>query len=131
MTMTGPTYRDVAELVHDDLNELPATAANIAAHLRGAGFTDHPHLRQILAVAEEAGEFVGAARRYYGLARRPGTLDELRSEAADVVITMFVAAHEIGFDLPAAIADKLAVIYRRGWREARTVTANTPAGDNG
>ena len=96
---------------------LPAIAADIASCLTAAGFTDHPPLRQALALAEEVGEFVGAVRRFHGMARRTGSFDDVRHELADVVITAFVTAHEMGFDLEAAIDEKVAVIYDRGWRD--------------
>ncbi|MTE12620.1 MazG nucleotide pyrophosphohydrolase domain-containing protein [Nocardia aurantiaca] len=93
-------------------------AAEILAHLRDAGFpAEGAANRQVLALAEEAGEFVGAYRRWSGQARRTGTFDEMKAELADVVITAWVAAAELGIDLDAAVADKLAVIYDRGWRE--------------
>jgi NTP pyrophosphatase (non-canonical NTP hydrolase) len=99
------------------LADLPDTAADVAAHLTAAGFTEEAHLRQTLALAEEVGEFVGAVRRYYRMARRAGTFDDVEAELADVVLTAFVTAHTMGIDLEKALAAKLAVIYTRGWRE--------------
>jgi NTP pyrophosphatase (non-canonical NTP hydrolase) len=99
---------------------LPAVAADIAVRLEDAGFTEQPHLRQALALAEEAGEFVGAVRRHYGLARRSGSFADIEAELADVVITAFVTAHTMGVDLEAAIRAKLDVVYSRGWREEDT-----------
>lgn len=99
------------------LGDLPVIAADISENLKASGFTEKPHLRQALALAEEAGEFVGAVRRYYGLARRTGSLNEVRMEAADIILTMFVAAYDIGFDLAEAINEKLDVLYSRGWRD--------------
>ncbi|WP_369794633.1 MazG nucleotide pyrophosphohydrolase domain-containing protein [Kutzneria sp. 744] len=68
-------------------------------------------------MAEECGEFVGAYRRWSGQARRTGTAEELRAELADVVITAFVAAEELGIDLDQAITEKAGVVLTRGWRE--------------
>jgi NTP pyrophosphatase (non-canonical NTP hydrolase) len=99
------------------LAELPAVAAQIAGHLNDAGFAEQPHLRQALALAEEAGEFVGAVRRHYGMARRTGSKADVEAELADVVITAFVTAHEMDINLESAINEKLAVIFNRGWRE--------------
>jgi NTP pyrophosphatase (non-canonical NTP hydrolase) len=101
------------------LADLPAAAADVAARLTAAGFTEAPHLRQTLALAEEAGEFVGAVRRHYGLARRTGSFADVEAELADVVITAFVTAHTMGIDLEQAVAAKLGQVYTRGWREAR------------
>jgi NTP pyrophosphatase (non-canonical NTP hydrolase) len=75
---------------------------------------------QALCVAEEAGELVGAYRRWAGQARRTGTRRQLEDEVADVLIVTAVFAERAGIDLYAAIAAKLAVIYSRGWREEDT-----------
>jgi NTP pyrophosphatase (non-canonical NTP hydrolase) len=72
---------------------------------------------QALCVAEEAGEMVGAYRRWAGKARRLGTFDELRDEVADVLIVTAVFAHLAGIDIDQAIADKAVKIYSRGWKE--------------
>jgi NTP pyrophosphatase (non-canonical NTP hydrolase) len=71
---------------------------------------------QALGVAEEAGELVGAYRRWSGRARRTGTLADLEAEVADVLIVTAVFAERAGIDLNEAIARKVAVIYTRGWR---------------
>ena len=85
---------------------------------RRPGITDANTLDlQALCVAEEAGELVGAYRRWAGKARRTGTRRELEDEIADVLIVTAVFAERAGIDLDAAIAAKLAVIYTRGWRE--------------
>ncbi|WP_432841062.1 MazG nucleotide pyrophosphohydrolase domain-containing protein [Dactylosporangium sp. CA-092794] len=101
------------------LADLPAVAADVAAKLAEAGFTEAPHLRQTLALAEEAGELVGAVRRHYGMARRTGPFSDIEAELADVVLTAFVTAHTMGIDLERALAAKLAVVYTRGWRDDR------------
>lgn len=74
-------------------------------------------IRQVLNLAEEVGEFVGAYRRWTGQARRSGTETEARIELADVVITAYVTAAEAGWDLDADIRTKLDVVFTRGWRE--------------
>ncbi|MFI5912533.1 MazG nucleotide pyrophosphohydrolase domain-containing protein [Dactylosporangium sp. NPDC051541] len=99
------------------LAALPSVAADVADKLTDAGFTETPHLRQALALAEEAGEFVGAVRRHFGFARRTGPFSDVEAELADVVLTAFVTAHTLGIDLEKALAAKLDVIYTRGWRE--------------
>ncbi len=80
----------------------------------GADFLDI----QALCVAEEAGEVVGAYRRFAGKARRKGTLEDVRSEIADVLITVSIFARLLGIDIDSAVEDKLAVIYSRGWSES-------------
>lgn len=99
------------------LAQLPAVAAEAADQLASAGLSAAPHLRQILALAEEVGEFVGASRRYYGMARRNGPRSDVEAELADVVITAFVTAHTMDIDLEKAIAAKLQVVFTRGWRQ--------------
>lgn len=102
------------------LADLPATAEQIVTNLRANGFdAEHGQMRQVLNLAEEVGEFVGAYRRQAGLARRSGTAEEMYAELADVVITAFVTAEEFGVDLEALIGQKLAVVFSRGWREER------------
>jgi len=72
---------------------------------------------QALCVAEEAGELVGAYRRWAGKARRTGTRRELEDEIADVLIVTAVFAERAGIDPNEAIAAKLTAIYTRGWRQ--------------
>ena len=71
----------------------------------------------MLALAEEAGEFTAAYRRWAGLARRTGTWHDVEAELADVVITAYVTAHVLGIDLDAASRAKTDVVFTRGWRE--------------
>ena len=49
-------------------------------------------VQQVLALAEEAGEFTAAYRRWAGLARRSGPWHDVEAELADVVITAYVTA---------------------------------------
>jgi phosphoribosyl-ATP pyrophosphohydrolase len=72
-----------------------------------------PRWAQVLNVAEEAGEFTGAFRRWSGNARRKGTLAEVAEELADVVIAAFVAAAHLDVDLDDAIAAKWSKIQDR------------------
>jgi len=95
---------------------LPVVAASIVEHLRAAGFPADQS-RQVLCLAEEVGEFVGAYRRWAGLARRSGGAEDMRAELADVVLAAYVTAAELAIDLDAAIDTKLAAIFTRGWRE--------------
>ena len=75
-------------------------AREIAAHLAAAGFPKGgAATRQIHCLAEEAGELVGAHRRYAGMARRSGDIDEVRAELADVAIATYVMAGTLGAEL--------------------------------
>jgi NTP pyrophosphatase (non-canonical NTP hydrolase) len=108
----------------------PADLAQIARQLdhdlranRREAITDANLLDvQALCVAEEAGELVGAYRRWAGKARRPGTRRDLEDEIADVLIVTATFAERAGIDLNEAIARKLTTIYSRGWREEPTQT---------
>jgi NTP pyrophosphatase (non-canonical NTP hydrolase) len=72
---------------------------------------------QALCVAEEAGELIGAYRRWAGKARRAGSFREVEDEVADLLIVTALFAVRAGIDLDAAVERKLAVIYSRGWVE--------------
>jgi NTP pyrophosphatase (non-canonical NTP hydrolase) len=72
---------------------------------------------QIMALAEEAGEFVGAMRRWRGMARRSGTEEEAQAELADVVITAYGMANVMGWDLESLISNKVEKVMTRGWKE--------------
>lgn len=98
--------------------DLQAMARDLSTKLEAAGFPkSEAATRQVLNLAEEVGEFVGAYRRWKGMARRKGTFDDVAKELADVVITAYVTAAELDVDLDAEIAAKLEVIYSRGWHE--------------
>ena len=96
---------------------LAATAARIADRLREHFDPGTLPVQQALALAEEAGEFTAAYRRWAGLARRTGTWDDVCAELADVVITAYITAAVLGIDLDAAWRAKARVILTRGWRE--------------
>lgn len=73
---------------------------------------------QMFCVAEEAGEMVGAFRRYTNRARRSGTREALLGEIADVHISMAHAGWLIGInDIQEVIDSKLETVYSRGWKE--------------
>ncbi len=109
------------------VGELPTRAAEIVECLRHNGFDPTQAVnRNVLALAEEVGEFVGAYRRWSGQARRTGTAEDMWEELADVIITAFVTAQELGIDINAVIAAKLHKVHTRGWRDTTTpATAST------
>ncbi len=96
---------------------LPAVAARLADRLREHFDPVTLPVQQVLALAEEAGEFTAAYRRWAGLARRSGPWHDVEAELADVVITAYVTAHVLGIDLDAAAHAKTEVVFTRGWRE--------------
>lgn len=98
---------------------LPDVAGYILTQLRRHFPADVEHPRQVLALAEEVGEFVGAYRRAAGMARRAGGWDDVAEELADVLITTHVAALTLGIDIDAAWRAKAHVICTRGWRDPR------------
>jgi NTP pyrophosphatase (non-canonical NTP hydrolase) len=99
------------------VSELQDLAVEITSKLR-ENFPDSDHaLRQVLCLAEEAGEFVGAYRRWAGMARRTGPFEDVEAELADVVIVAYVTAQVLGIDLDAAVGEKAGQIMTRGWRD--------------
>ncbi len=100
------------------LRDLMDVAENLEKHLEEAGFLENPVASQALAIAEEAGELVGAIRRYAGMARRRGSIAEVEGELADVIITAFVTAQVLRIDVAKVLNAKLEIIYSRGWRES-------------
>lgn len=110
--------------------DLQAMARDISLKLETAGFPrSEAATRQVLNLAEEVGEFVGAYRRWKGMARRKGTFDDVAKELADVVITAYVTAFELRVHLDEEIAAKLEVIYSRGWHEDSSPVAATSTSD--
>jgi NTP pyrophosphatase (non-canonical NTP hydrolase) len=90
----------------------------VAAYLEDAGYDARDaEARQMVCLAEEAGEALKAWRRAVGWARQGGPKDAVYVELADVVITAYVTAAVMGFDLDREIAEKLNVIYTRGWKD--------------
>lgn len=100
---------------------LKEAAAEVMAKCRenGAGGTEQA---QIMALAEETGEFVGAMRRWRGLARRRGTEAEAQAELADVIISAYAMASVMDWDVDALVESKLGKIMSRGWKEALPTT---------
>ncbi len=97
---------------------LPGLARTInAACLREDFPASTLRVQQVLCLAEETGEFVGAYRRWAGLARRTGPWDDVPAELADVVIAAYTTADVLGIDLDAAWRAKARIILTRGWRE--------------
>lgn len=101
-----------------DLAEVASKLQTDLALNRRDGITDENATDvQALCVAEEAGELVGAYRRYTGRARRVGSREEVEHEIADVLIVTAVLAHLLDVDIDKAVASKLDIIYSRGWKE--------------
>jgi NTP pyrophosphatase (non-canonical NTP hydrolase) len=82
-------------------------------------FGEDLRAQQTIAMGEEAGEFLKAARRYMGMARKTGTFEEMSEELADVIITAYVTAEIFQIDLSSEVDNKLEVILSRGWKEPR------------
>jgi NTP pyrophosphatase (non-canonical NTP hydrolase) len=115
MTARAITERAAGHLAASE--PLPRTAARLADRLREHFDPATLPVQQVLAVAEEAGEFTAAYRRWAGLARRSGPWHDVEAELADVVITAYVTAAVLGIDLDAAARAKAEVVFTRGWRE--------------
>lgn len=97
---------------------------------------------QFIGIGEEAGEALGAYRRWRGFARRAGTSAEVYDELADVLIVTMVGiihyaevqGHVLGSGdgsvIEEVLARKLNKIFSRGWvnKDAETVL-HTSVGD--
>lgn len=84
--------------------------------------------RQIMALAAEAGEVIGAYLRYTGQARRSGSKEELEDELTDLILTAFATAYINGLNPDDFLERKLRVIFERGWKEqCPSSTDNTHA----
>src|SRR5690349_18258015 len=116
-TPTTPVTTDPSRPAGRDTTRsyLAALAAELSDRINEHFPPVEAPIRQVLALAEEAGEFVGAYRRWAGMARRTGPWSDVPAELADVAITAYVTAHVLGIDLDQAIADKAARIFTRGW----------------
>jgi NTP pyrophosphatase (non-canonical NTP hydrolase) len=80
----------------DTVTELQTLAAEAVAKIR-ANFPDNDLAQQqVFCLAEEAGEFVGAYRRWAGMARRAGRWEDVEAELADVALTASVTAEVLG-----------------------------------
>src|SRR5207245_2077379 len=101
------------------VGSLGELAAELSVHIDRWFPPGEAPIRQVLALAEEAGEFVGAYRRWAGMARRTGAWAEVTAELADVVITAYLTAHVLGIDLEAACQHKAHTIRSRGWKDPR------------
>lgn len=101
------------------LEDIPVVCADIRRRVAQYFSEDDEQPRQVACFMEEAGEFVGAWRRYYGWARRGGNLGEVSLEWADVIIAAFIAAEVIGIDPLKSLDAALEKIYTRGWKDAR------------
>jgi len=111
-------------LAHSVGAVMPAMAdlgRTLRAGLASAFPAETEQVRQVLAMAEESGEFVQAARRWLGLARTPGEFSAVEAELADVIITSYVTAAVFGIDIDRVIAETAARIIARGWRTGPAV----------
>lgn len=111
-----------------DLRRLAATIHDGVTATLGLDGREMMHA-QVLCVAEEAGEFVGAFRRWVGMARRDGPFEDVEAELADVVISAYAAAHALGIDLDAAIRAKADTVLTRGWKQGSGPGGQSAAGD--
>lgn len=125
-----------------DLGTLPEIIAALVTELsehakQGASPTEWMD-QQAMCVVEEAGEFVGAYRRWRGFARRPGNAQDVEDELADVIVStccmielwsrVWSGADGSGDPIGAIVAKKLSTIFSRGWvnKDEVAVRPNDP-----
>lgn len=108
-----------------DLGNLPGIISSLVSELseharQGSSDTEWMD-QQAMCVVEEAGEFVGAYRRWRGFARRPGDAQEVEDELADVIVStacmirLWLCQFGRGDQMEALVAQKLSKIFSRGW----------------
>lgn len=92
--------------------------AETIAETYNRSITEREHIDgQVICVGEEAGEFLGAYRRYTGRARRSGTREEMLDEMADVIVGTLHAAWLLGVnDIQEVIDHKIGKVFSRGWK---------------
>ena len=71
----------------------------------------------VMDVGAKAGGFVGAYRRWAGMARRSGPWRDVVSALTAVVRSVYAAADALDIDLDAAVVEKTELILSRGWRD--------------
>lgn len=106
-----------APVTFAELTDLLTTSATVIMESARLANTGGNVQSQTLCVAEEAGEFVGAMRRWQGMARRSGTEEEAQNELADVIVSAFAMADVMGWDIDSVIRHKLEHIMTRGWSD--------------
>lgn len=105
------------ELGFLDFGNFPGYLKVVASAIDQLGDSgkDDPVTGQAMNVAEEAGEFIGAYRRYRGGARRAADIEEVAFELADVVISSMIMFQRLGLDPEVVISHKLRKIVTRGY----------------
>lgn len=99
------------------MGDLPEICAEIMQQIRCAGFdSSQESVQQVMCLAEEVGEFVGAYRRWAGMARRSGPWSDVEDELADVIIVAMCTADAFGIDIRSALTRKLHILVTRGWK---------------
>lgn len=97
-----------------NVGEVQAVSRLLINKMLAAGFSaETMEAQAVMCMAEEAGEAVKAARRYMGLARTVGTIEDLRDELADVLIATAGVAHMFGIDLNSAVGRRAEYVLAR------------------
>lgn len=93
----------------DFLDQLRKANRERQRHWKGAEFARDPLFRAV-EFAEEAGEVLGAIKKYYraqnGIAGSGATLDDIKNEMGDALITLDLLAAEYDIDLAQVTKDK-------------------------
>lgn len=72
---------------------------------------------EVLRLGRSVGDFVGAYRRWSGMARRTGPWDSVVESLAKVTQAAYATAVSLEIDLDAAWRKKATTIMSRGWRD--------------
>lgn len=90
-------------------------AEEIRFHANQGATDDEWRDAQAMVVAEEAGEFIGAYRRWRGFARRPGEAKEMYKELSDVIIASLLMFAVLDADAQMHVKAKLHDVITRGY----------------
>jgi NTP pyrophosphatase (non-canonical NTP hydrolase) len=102
-----------------EFNQLVLFAEDLAEEIRfhaGQGAGDQEWMdSQAMCVAEEAGEFIRAYRRWRGFARTAGSAEDMQEELSDVIISALLMFAVMDYDAQRHIKKKLFKVINRGY----------------
>jgi NTP pyrophosphatase (non-canonical NTP hydrolase) len=102
-----------------EFNQLVMFTEDLAEEIRvhaAQGASDQEWMdAQAMCVAEEAGEFIKAYRKWRGFARTAGSVNDVHEELADVIIASLLMFSVMNYDAQRHIKDKLYQVITRGY----------------
>jgi NTP pyrophosphatase (non-canonical NTP hydrolase) len=90
-------------------------ATVVRYHARQGASDEEWQDAQAMCVVEEAGEFIGAYRRWRGFARRDGSWNDVTKELSDVIIASLLMFAVMNEDAQCHVKAKLYEVISRGY----------------